>query len=70
VPVGPHLADQLLLPMALGHGGTFRTTGLTPHSQTNMSVIEAFGVARFEVQANVVTVLPNPGRSANANLTR
>jgi RNA 3'-terminal phosphate cyclase (ATP) len=25
-PVGCHLADQLLLPMAFGAGGTFRTT--------------------------------------------
>lgn len=41
-PVGPHLADQLLLPMALGTGGRFVTTGLTPHSLTNIAVIEAF----------------------------
>lgn len=49
VPVGPHLADQLLLPMAVGEGGAFRTTELTPHSLTNIAVIEAFGVASFEV---------------------
>ena len=38
-PVGPHLADQLLLPLALG-GGRFRTTALTAHTQTNAAVIE------------------------------
>jgi RNA 3'-terminal phosphate cyclase (ATP) len=42
VPVGPHLADQLLLPLALGRGGAFRTTALSRHSSTNLEVIRAF----------------------------
>jgi RNA 3'-terminal phosphate cyclase (ATP) len=42
VPVGPHLADQLLLPMALGGGGTFRTMAPTLHTRTHAEVIEAF----------------------------
>lgn len=42
VPVGPHLADQLLLPMALLRGGSFRTGTPTPHTTTNAAVIEAF----------------------------
>ena len=42
VPVSEHLADQLLLPMALGAGGRFRTEALSSHSRTNVSVIEAF----------------------------
>jgi RNA 3'-terminal phosphate cyclase (ATP) len=42
VPVGPHLADQLLLPMALGGGGTFRTVAPTLHTRTHAEVIEAF----------------------------
>jgi RNA 3'-terminal phosphate cyclase (ATP) len=42
VPVGPHLADQLLLPMALAGGGTFRTTEPTLHTRTNAEVLRAF----------------------------
>ncbi len=41
-PIGPHLADQLLLPMALGAGGRFVTTTLTPHATTNIAVIRQF----------------------------
>jgi RNA 3'-terminal phosphate cyclase (ATP) len=41
-PVGLHLADQILLPMALGGGGTFRTAVLTPHAVTNIEIIRAF----------------------------
>lgn len=42
VPVGPHLADQLLLPMALAGGGALRTVPLTLHSRTNLDVIQRF----------------------------
>jgi RNA 3'-terminal phosphate cyclase (ATP) len=42
VPVGPHLADQLLLPMALAGGGTFRTVPLSRHASTNLEVIGQF----------------------------
>jgi RNA 3'-terminal phosphate cyclase (ATP) len=42
VPVGPHLADQLLVPMALAGGGEFRTLSPTPHTLTNASVIRQF----------------------------
>jgi RNA 3'-terminal phosphate cyclase (ATP) len=42
VPVGAHLADQLLLPMALGGGGAFRTVAPTPHTATNVGVIGHF----------------------------
>lgn len=41
-PVGEHLADQLLLPLALAGGGRFRTVGVTPHCTTNAEVIERF----------------------------
>jgi RNA 3'-terminal phosphate cyclase (ATP) len=41
-PVGPHLADQLLLPMALGAGGQFVTCEPSKHTLTNMDVIEKF----------------------------
>ena len=42
VPVGEHLADQLLVPMALSGGGSFRTLPPTPHTQTNLEVIRRF----------------------------
>lgn len=42
VPVGAHLADQLLLPLALAGGGTFRTAPLSAHSTTNIGVIREF----------------------------
>lgn len=37
-PVGPRLADQLVIPLALA-GGSFTTTALTSHTTTNMDVI-------------------------------
>jgi RNA 3'-terminal phosphate cyclase (ATP) len=46
VPVGIHLADQMLVPLALAGGGTFRTLAPTRHTTTNAAVIESFGVAR------------------------
>ena len=46
VPVGIHLADQLMLPLGIaaefGSGGTFRTMELSPHSQTHIQVLEWF----------------------------
>ncbi len=41
-PVGPHLADQLLLPMAMGKGGSFLTTQITEHARTHAEVIKTF----------------------------
>lgn len=40
--VGEHLADQLLLPMALAGAGSFSTSKLSSHLQTNIKVIEKF----------------------------
>jgi RNA 3'-terminal phosphate cyclase (ATP) len=63
VPVGSHLADQLLLPMALARGGAFLTLPLTPHATTAIEVIEAFGAAHFEVRpagAGTVVVTARP----------
>lgn len=42
VPVGVHLADQLLLPLALAGGGTFRTLRPSSHFETNAAVIGRF----------------------------
>lgn len=42
VPVGRHLADQLLLPLALAGSGHFRTLSPTDHTRTNIAVIHQF----------------------------
>lgn len=49
VPVGPHLADQLLIPLALAGGGRFRTLPLTRHTETNIEMVQKF----LEVGINV-----------------
>ena len=41
-PVGPHLADQLLVPLAMAGGGSFVTTEPTPHTTTNVDTVRAF----------------------------
>ena len=42
VPVDEHLADQLLLPLALAGGGSFRTAKPSLHFTTNAAIIERF----------------------------
>jgi RNA 3'-terminal phosphate cyclase (ATP) len=47
VPVGTHLADQLMLPLGIGAylgsgGGAFRTTGLSLHSTTHLEILRRF----------------------------
>jgi RNA 3'-terminal phosphate cyclase (ATP) len=42
VPVDEHLADQLLIPMVLAGGGSFRTTKPSLHTATNAEVIQRF----------------------------
>ena len=42
VPVGEHLADQLLIPLALAGGGVFRTMALTEHTRTNIEIVKRF----------------------------
>jgi RNA 3'-terminal phosphate cyclase (ATP) len=49
-PVGPHLADQLLLPMALGGISAFSTCAPTRHFHSNCDVIAAFTGKRFEAE--------------------
>lgn len=41
-PVGPHLADQLILPMALGRGGEMLTSAPTLHTRTQIETVRAF----------------------------
>jgi RNA 3'-terminal phosphate cyclase (ATP) len=48
-PVGPHLCDQLLLPLVLAGGGSFVTGTPTEHTRTNIAVIERFISARLRM---------------------
>lgn len=50
VPVGVHLADQLLLPLALAKGGAFRTLRLSGHTRTQMEVLRRFLGVEFRVE--------------------
>jgi RNA 3'-terminal phosphate cyclase (ATP) len=47
--VGVHLADQLLLPMALSGGGAFSTLGLSKHSLSHMELIPHFLPGQFSI---------------------
>jgi RNA 3'-terminal phosphate cyclase (ATP) len=63
VPVDEHLADQLLIPMALAGGGSFRTVKPSLHSMTNAQVIERFLAVKIHFEGGVdvpwkVTVNP------------
>lgn len=49
---GECLADQMLLPLALARAGSFTTTKITLHAQTNMRVIESFLPVAFPTQKN------------------
>jgi RNA 3'-terminal phosphate cyclase (ATP) len=57
-PVGSHLADQLMIPMALAatgedrNGGNYWATELTEHTRTNATVIEKFLPVRFTYSAH------------------
>ena len=46
----PHLADQLILPIALCRGeSVFSVERITPHLVTNAWVVERFGLARIDI---------------------
>ncbi len=68
VPVGEHLADQLLIPMALAGGGAFRTSTPSLHTQTNAHIIEMFLPVKFTMREDesagnwVVEVRTVPGQ--------
>lgn len=56
VPVGDHLADQLLLPMAVAGGGRFRTrSALSPHATTNIETIGRFLDVPIRVELSAQT---------------
>jgi RNA 3'-terminal phosphate cyclase (ATP) len=48
-PAGEHLADQLLIPLALAGGGSFRTISLSRHAMTNVDVIRTFLDVQIEM---------------------
>lgn len=50
VPVGEHLADQLLLPMVLAKGGQFKTLSPSQHLLTNVEVIKQLMDVEVEVK--------------------
>jgi len=60
---GPHLADQLLLPLAVAGGGVFTTSGISSHFRSNAALIAEFLPARVETRQEAgacrVTVTPD-----------
>lgn len=50
VPVGEHLADQLLLPLALAGSGSYRTLPLSLHARTQVELIPEFLGVRIGVE--------------------
>jgi RNA 3'-terminal phosphate cyclase (ATP) len=49
-PVGEHLADQLLIPLALAGGGSYTTGQPSLHTTTNIEVIKMFLDVRITTQ--------------------
>ncbi|MDZ4287720.1 MAG: RNA 3'-terminal phosphate cyclase [Prosthecobacter sp.] len=49
-PVSEHLADQLLMPMALAGCGVFHTVAISDHTRTNIALIEQFLPVRFSIE--------------------
>jgi len=57
VPVGEHLADQLLLPLAVAGGGRFRAAEpLSLHATTNIDTIQRFIDVPIRIDGGVVSV--------------
>jgi RNA 3'-terminal phosphate cyclase (ATP) len=52
VPVGSHLADQLLLPLAMAGGGSFRTLPPSLHTRTQAALVSRFLPVRFDLRAD------------------
>jgi len=60
-PIGPHLADQILIPMALAGGSRFRTGKPTNHTLTNIEVIRKF----LDVD---IQITPGPAHTVQINI--
>jgi RNA 3'-terminal phosphate cyclase (ATP) len=71
VPVGEHLADQLLVPLAIAGRGRFRTMPLTPHTVTNIEVLTRFLGVKAELTPlepiRRTPTLPSPLRRGRGN---
>ncbi|QDU27560.1 RNA 3'-terminal phosphate cyclase [Anatilimnocola aggregata] len=72
-PVGPHLADQLMLPLAIaahqGQASEFRTCTLSGHSLTHIDIIQRFLPVQFtqsEPEPGLVDVRVAPQASQPA----
>ncbi len=50
VPVGEHLADQLVLPLAIAGEGRFRTLALSTHTTTNIATLKNFVDVQVEAE--------------------
>jgi len=65
-PIDPRLADQLLLPMALGPGGSFITSEITEHTRTQAEVIRAFPDVEIDIamldKASWMITAPGAGK--------
>ncbi|MCI0488625.1 MAG: RNA 3'-terminal phosphate cyclase [Blastocatellia bacterium] len=53
VAVGEHMADQLMVPMAIAGGGSFTTLPLSKHATTNIEIIRKF--LNVEIATSPVT---------------
>lgn len=60
--VGAHLADQLVVPLALGAGGRFTATRVSDHLRTNVAVLAALTDGR-------ATVTEHAGGTATVEVT-
>jgi RNA 3'-terminal phosphate cyclase (ATP) len=59
--VDAHLADQLIVPLALAGGDSvFSTEAITPHLITNIAVVRAFLNRSIEVDETARTVTIGP----------
>jgi RNA 3'-terminal phosphate cyclase (ATP) len=56
VPVGAHLADQALLPLALAGGGSYRTLPPTLHTRTQADVLRSFLGSETQMKAETDSV--------------
>jgi RNA 3'-terminal phosphate cyclase (ATP) len=64
-PVGEHLADQLLLPMALAGGGSFHSLRPSLHATTQAETLRLFTETRVDMEeegADLWRVSVHPGR--------
>jgi RNA 3'-terminal phosphate cyclase (ATP) len=52
VPVGVHLADQLLIPLALAGGGSFLTLPPSLHTRTNAEIVQRFLPVEIAIAAS------------------